>query len=76
MGKDIIRQSNDPTRDEAGLEVLRSVANYPHRAVEMHKHQYRNRVVITQRDAFGNVIGSVERIEETETTDLTGQWTD
>ena len=76
MGKEIIRPSNDPQRDVAGLDLLRELANYPHRSVVMHKHQSRHSSTIIQRDALGRVTGSVERIDESEIIDLDGQWVD
>lgn len=76
MKKQIIRKSQDTAEDAAGLDLLRELASYPHRAVLMHRRQEQHRTVIIQRDALGRIIGSTERIEESDITDLDGQWTD
>lgn len=59
-----------------GLDLLRSLAGYPHRSVHLARRLVRSRIVMIQRDQFGRVIGTTERLEESEYTDLDGEWLD
>jgi hypothetical protein len=67
-----IDQSGPP--EPPGMEMLRFIAGLPHQSFDIGRRQVRNRTVQIQRDANGNVIGSVERIEETDITDFFGNW--
>lgn len=66
----------DPNSSTPGLDLLVSLAGYPHRAVHMSKHRIQSRIILIQRDGHGRVISSTERIEESEFTDLDGEWLD
>lgn len=61
---------------KAGDDLLRDLAAYPMRAVHMSKHRVRSRIVEIHRDHLGRVLGSTERIEESEYEDLDGNWAD
>ncbi len=76
MGKQVSKRTDDPDTSRPGTELLRSLAGYPVRSVHLGRHQVRSRIVINQRDQFGRVISSTERIEESEFTDLTGDLLD
>ncbi len=70
------KYSDGPDANAPGLDLLRELAAYPHRAVQLSRRQIRSRVVLFDRDAAGNILRSTERIEESEFTDLDGQWFD
>jgi len=74
--KEVIKATQHEPAATAGLDLLRALADYPHRAVHINQQRTRSRVVQIQRDQFGNVIGSIERIEESEQSDLDGEWLD
>lgn len=74
MGKNISRREEDA--DRTGNDFLRALAGYPTRSVHLSKHTVNSRIVLIQRDASGRVIGSTERIEQSEFTDLVGDWLD
>lgn len=61
--------------DQSTTDGLRSLAGMPVRNAQVTHQVLRSRIVEIHRDAFGNVIGSTERIEETEHTDTFGSWT-
>jgi hypothetical protein len=63
---------NDPGR--AGYELLQALAGYPTRSVQLGKHVVNSRVLLIERDGSGRVIGSTERIEQSEITDAVGDW--
>lgn len=65
-----------PEELRPGFELLKSLAGYPTRSVQMGKHVVNSRIVLIQRDGSGRVIGSTERIEQSEFTDLIGDWLD
>lgn len=58
----------------AGYELLQAIAGYPTRSVRLAKHVVNSRVLIVERDGSGRVIGSTERIEQSEITDAVGDW--
>lgn len=76
MGKHLSKQDKDPDAGRPGLDMLRALAGYPHRSVELSRHQVRSHIVEIHRDPLGRVLGSTERIEQSEFTDLYGQWLD
>ena len=76
MGKKLSRRQPDPDADRPGLDILRAVAGYPRRSVHMGRHQVRSHVIEIYRDPFGRVVGSTERHEESEYTDVLGDWLD
>lgn len=76
MGKNLSKRVDDPDAERPGLDFLRALAGYPHRSVELSRHQVRSHIVEIHRDPLGRVIGSTERIEQSEFTDLYGQWLD
>lgn len=59
-----------------GVAMLRALAGYPRKAVHLGKHRVESRIVHIQRDQFGNVVGSTERLEFSEYTDLDGDFID
>ena len=60
--------------DPSTVDALRQLAGMPVRAVQVQQHYERRRVVEIQRDQFGNVVGSIERIDEVEYGNATGSW--
>jgi hypothetical protein len=76
MSKSVEKSGSVPDDKRPGYELLRSLAGYPTRSVQMGKHTVNSRIVLIQRDASGRVIGSTERIEQSEFTDLIGDWLD
>lgn len=71
-----IRKADREAAKRTGDDLLRSLAGYPTRAVHLGRDQIRHRTVIVQRDQFGNVIGSLEQIEELDHTSLDGDFID
>jgi hypothetical protein len=65
-----------PEELRPGYDLLKSLAGYPTRSVQMGKHTVNSRIVLIQREASGRVIGSTERREQSEYTDLVGDWLD
>lgn len=59
-----------------GDELLRAIAGYPTRSVQLGRDQIKRRVVLIQRDEFGRVTGSTEQIEEIEHTSVDGTFLD
>lgn len=81
MGKQIIRKkitrkSEAPREEKPGLDLLRELAGYPRRQVHMGKHQVKDHYVEVHRDALGRIIGHTEIRQETEFTDLDGDYYD
>jgi len=76
VSSELSKSDQNASATSAGLDLLRSMAGYPHRSVQMNKHAIRSRILIIQRDGNGHVVSSTERIEESEFTDLTGEWLD
>jgi len=61
--------------DNSTVDALRAIAGYPLRSVEVMKHRENSRIVEVRRDQFGNIIGSVERLQEFEFEDFDARWT-
>ncbi len=76
MGKNLSKHKEDPDAGRPGLDILRALAGYPHRSVELSRHHVKSHIVEIHRDPLGRVLGSTERIEESEFTDLYGRWLD
>jgi len=76
VGKNLSKHGGDPDANRPGLDILRALAGYPHRSVQLSRHQIRSHIILIHRDPLGRVIGSTERIEQSEFTDLDGQWLD
>lgn len=76
MGKNVSKRTDDADDQRPGLDILRALAGYPHRSVQLSRHQLKSHIVEIHRDPFGRVLGSTERIEQSEFTDLFGQWLD
>lgn len=76
MGKQVAGTGTDPDDNRPGLDLLRSLAGYPVRSVRLSARQVNSRIVEVHRDALGRVLGSTERLEETQLTDLDGHWLD
>jgi hypothetical protein len=78
MGKTVRRSDGDsPSQGlSPGEELLRELAGYPRRAVHLDKQRFESRIVYIQRNADGVVVGSEERLELSEFTELTGDWLD
>lgn len=76
MSTHLSKQQPDPDQQRPGTELLRALAGYPVRSVHLGKHAVTSRIVLIQRDAAGRVVGSTERIEQSEYTDLLGDWLD
>jgi hypothetical protein len=74
MTRNIVRSSKNPEDDKNGLDLMKELAGYPHHSVVASKKQVHSEVTVIQRDQFGQVVGSTQRIEHTEITDLDGQW--
>lgn len=65
----------DPTGANApGVELLRMLAGYPVQAAHAERTRVRYRTVVLTRDGDGNVVGSVERIEEYDLEHLQADW--
>lgn len=71
-----LKRTDEAAAKQVGDELLRSLAGYPTRSVFVARDQVRHRIVVTHRDQFGNVIGSVEHIEELDRTSLNGEFLD
>jgi hypothetical protein len=70
-----IKKHLDPSGANApGVELLRVLADYPLRSVHAERTRIRNRTVLITRDGDGNVIGSVEQIEEIDFEHLQAGW--
>ncbi len=76
MGEQVTTSGSDSDDNRPGLEFLRSLAGYPVRSVRLSRHQLISRIVEVHRDALGRVLGSTERFEESQFTDLDGHWLD
>ena len=74
MSKKVVKNTEEPSAHSPGLELLHALAGYPTRSVHMGTHTVNSRIVLIQRDPWGRVIGSTERIEQSEFTDLIGDW--
>lgn len=74
MGKKITRIRQDVGVDKDGLDLLRELAGYPIHSVMASRRQVVSDVTVIQRDQFGNIVGSTQRIEHTQIDDLDGQW--
>jgi hypothetical protein len=74
MNSNLSRRKPDPDASQPGLDLLRSLAGQPIRSVHVGRHRVLSRVVLIERDAHGNIIGSTERYEESEFIDLEGDW--
>jgi hypothetical protein len=72
VGKNVRRRDADA--DRPGNDFLRALAGYPTRSVHLSMHTVNSRIVLIQRDGSGRVIGSTERLEQSEFTDLIGDW--
>ena len=76
MGKQVTKGDTDPDENRPGLDFLRSLAGYSARSVHLSKHLVTSRIVEVHRDPLGRVLGSTERFEESQFTDLDGHWLD
>lgn len=72
MAKRVSRK--EPNEEPVGLDALKYLAGHSLEAVHLGARGIQSRVVQIQRDAAGNVVGSIERIEETLYTDLDANW--
>jgi hypothetical protein len=76
MSKATEKSGSLPDEKRPGYDLLRSLAGYPTRSIQMGKHTVESRVVLVQLDGSGRVIGSTVRIEQSEYTDVVGDWLD
>ena len=60
--------------DQSSIDALRTMAGLHVRSVQQSQQRVRSRVTHIQRDAAGRIVGSTERIEETEIVDSFGSW--
>ncbi|WIE74465.1 hypothetical protein [Curtobacterium sp. MCSS17_007] len=76
MKKQIARIISDQVAngDTAVIDALRQLAGMPVGSIQMDRSYVRRRVVEIQRDQNGNVVGSIERIEEAESGSSSGTW--
>ena len=58
----------------SAMDALRTLAGFPIRGVQMAEDRQRTRIVEVHRDGAGNVVSSVERITESEHTNIFGNW--
>jgi hypothetical protein len=73
--KKLARQIAKNGGDEAPeLDMLRALAGCPLRSAHVGAHRVRQRSLQIQRDQFGNIVGTIERIEETEFLDYEANW--
>lgn len=71
MSKELSESSSE---ERPGQDLLRALAGYPSRAVHLARWTTDSRIILIQRDALGNVIGSTERIQQDQYTALDGDW--
>lgn len=76
MSKQIARIIADQLSagDNETVDALRTMAGMPLRQAQQSRQLRRSRVVQIQRDGFGNVMGSIEVIEEHLIEDQAGSW--
>lgn len=76
MDKKIARiiREQEAVGDMGTIDGLRALAGYPLRGVDVSRRVMRHRAVDVQRDRTGQVIGSIEHVEEMDVTDIHGVW--
>lgn len=70
-----IIQAQTERGESTVIDALRTLAGAPARSVQVDQHFTRRRVMEVQRDQNGNIISSIERIEEVESGHSSGLWT-